>query len=79
VLHQPSGHPINALFRIVFSRNEQTGNFCPDIGFIVQIDERVQYGLEMGGADPMIKVLRNPFKSTFAASMCRKILYGPLP
>ena len=58
VLHQPSGHPINALFRIVFSRNEQTGNFCPDIGFIVQIDERVQYGLEMGRADPMIKVLR---------------------
>ena len=58
LLDESSGHPIDLVFRIVFSRYEQARDLCPDARLVVQVQERVQYRPEMCGADSVIEVLR---------------------
>ena len=55
MFNEPHRHAIDLVFGIVFSRDKETCDLDPDIGLVVYIEERVQHGLQMRGANSMIE------------------------
>ena len=53
----PSTHLFDFAARIILSGDQQRGNLEPDLGFALEIDQRLQDGLELAPGDIAIKTL----------------------
>ena len=58
----PLAHPVNFFVGIVEVRDQQRGNFKPDICFPFQINQRVQYRPQRAEGNVTVKFFREPFE-----------------
>jgi len=62
LLHDPLRHRLNLGLGVVLARYEQCREFEPDIGFVFQVKQRVEYRLQMPAADFPIEAISERFQ-----------------
>ena len=57
VLHHPAAERLDLGGRVVLAGDEQRRDLEPDVGFVLEIDERVEHGGELARAQVLVEIL----------------------
>ena len=57
MLHEPGAERLDLGRRVVLPRNEERRDFEPDVGLVLEIDQRVEHGLERARAELLVEAL----------------------
>jgi len=62
VLHHPPGHPMQFVIGVILPRDDQGGQFDPDIGFVGEVDQSLEHRLDGTTAQSFVEVVCEGFE-----------------